>query len=477
MKLYCLSSSLHDETRSEVVSDPFIRSFAESLAEELIFADDFADYDSRDSIIYIRTGGTEGLFKSVFCPHGETVIPGGAPVRLLASGQSNSLAASMEILSWLEQQGLEGLILHGDTASPNPLPKEEVINEAVYTPLSVSMVFTPPPGQWSLHPLRFNGLYTPSWLPRLSGESNPRYRGTETPVCRGRATPLSGSRNAAQSAPLAGKRFGIIGKPSDWLISSDVDYEKVKVRLGCELVDVDIRELVDVVRSMTATERHEPPASLHPLTRPGFGRAIDSEQLQLAADVYDALKMLIGRYALDGLTLRCFDLLDTLRTTGCLALALLNSEGYVATCEGDIPAMLSMAVGRAVCGESGFQVNLSRAEGDDLLFAHCTIPLTMTKQYSFDTHFESGIGVAIRGDLEEMADATLFKLSADLTRFVAEDVQLLRSQSEPNLCRTQVWVHAPGLKGYLLHHPLGNHHILLPGHQRERLLALLVASH
>ena len=304
MKLYCLSSSLHDETRSEVVRDPFIRSFAESLAEELIFADDFADYDSRDSIIYIRTGGTEGLFKSVFCPHGETVIPGGAPVRLLASGQSNSLAASMEILSWLEQQGLEGLILHGDTASPNPLPKEEVINEAVYTPLSVSMVFTPPPGQWSLHPLRFNGLYTPSWLPRLSGESNPRYRGTETPVCRGRATPLSGSRNAAQSAPLAGKRFGIIGKPSDWLISSDVDYEKVKVRLGCELVDVDIRELVDVVRSMTATEHHEPPASLHPLTRPGFGRAIDSEQLQLAADVYDALKMLIGRYALDGLTLR-----------------------------------------------------------------------------------------------------------------------------------------------------------------------------
>ena len=444
MKLYCLSSSLHDETRSEVVRDPFIRSFAESLAEELIFADDFADYDSRDSIIYIRTGGTEGLFKSVFCPHGETVIPGGAPVRLLASGQSNSLAASMEILSWLEQQGLEGLILHGDTASPNPLPKEEVINEAVYTPLSVSMVFTPPPG---------------------------------SPVCRGRATPLSGSRNAAQSAPLAGKRFGIIGKPSDWLISSDVDYEKVKVRLGCELVDVDIRELVDVVRSMTATEHHEPPASLHPLTRPGFGRAIDSEQIQLAADVYDALKMLIGRYALDGLTLRCFDLLDTLRTTGCLALALLNSEGYVATCEGDIPAMLSMAVGRAVCGESGFQVNLSRAEGDDLLFAHCTIPLTMTKQYSFDTHFESGIGVAIRGDLEEMADATLFKLSADLTRFVAEDVQLQRSQSEPNLCRTQVWVHAPGLKGYLLHHPLGNHHILLPGHQRERLLALLVASH
>ena len=327
MKLYCLSSSLHDETRSEVVRDPFIRSFAESLAEELIFADDFADYDSRDSIIYIRTGGTEGLFKSVFCPHGETVIPGGAPVRLLASGQSNSLAASMEILSWLEQQGLEGLILHGDTASPNPLPKEEVINRAVYTPLSVSA--------------------------------------------------LSGSRNAAQSAPLAGKRFGIIGKPSDWLISSDVDYEKVKVRLGCELVDVDIRELVDVVRSMTATERHEPPASLHPLTRPGFGRAIDSEQLQLAADVYDALKMLIGRYALDGLTLRCFDLLDTLRTTGCLALALLNSEGYVATCEGDIPAMLSMAVGRAVCGESGFPsviITFSFQDINGNACSHCWSP-------------------------------------------------------------------------------------------------------
>lgn len=45
-----------------------------------------------------------------------------------------------------------------------------------------------------------------------------------------------------------------------------------------------------------------------------------------AINIYAALKSLVAEYDLSGLTLRCFDLLDALGNTGCLALALLNSE-------------------------------------------------------------------------------------------------------------------------------------------------------
>jgi L-fucose isomerase-like protein len=151
--------------------------------------------------------------------------------------------------------------------------------------------------------------------------------------------------------------MGIIGEPSDWLISSHTDKAKVKEILGIELIDIPMQELLDEIG--------------------------DTKQ------IYEALKVLINRYQFQGFTLRCFDLLTTVKDTGCMALAKLNSEGYVAGCEGDIPAMLSMIIVRSLLGISGFQANPSRInpETGEMLFAHCTIPLDMVERYELDTHF------------------------------------------------------------------------------------------
>ncbi|MFA6664598.1 MAG: hypothetical protein WCS21_09870, partial [Lachnospiraceae bacterium] len=62
--------------------------------------------------------------------------------------------------------------------------------------------------------------------------------------------------------------------------------------------------------------------------------------LPIAEQIYLALKVIIKKYNLKGFTLRCFDLLTAVKNTGCLALAKFNSEGVIATCEGDVPAML-----------------------------------------------------------------------------------------------------------------------------------------
>ena len=43
---------------------------------------------------------------------------------------------------------------------------------------------------------------------------------------------------------LASTKLGVIGKPSDWLIASDVDYLKVKETLGISLIDIEMDELV-----------------------------------------------------------------------------------------------------------------------------------------------------------------------------------------------------------------------------------------
>ena len=76
-----------------------------------------------------------------------------------------------------------------------------------------------------------------------------------------------------------------------------------------------------------------------------------------ATRIYHALQVLVERHQLGAFTLRCFDLLSSVGNTGCLALASFNSDGIPASCEGDVPALLSMMICQALTGVTGFQAN------------------------------------------------------------------------------------------------------------------------
>jgi len=238
-------------------------------------------------------------------------------------------------------------------------------------------------------------------------------------------------------------RLGVVGKPSDWLIASNVDYPEVLERMNIELVDIPISEITRL-------------GELDP-------------GMKGAEAIYARLKELVELNDLQGVTLRCFDLLSTCKNTGCIALSKLNDEGIPASCEGDIPTLLTMMLCKKLTGELCFQVNPARIQPDgEMLFAHCTLPLGMTEKHEYTTHFESGIGVAIHGDLPT-GDYTLVKMSGDMKRMLAIDVELLRCQFEQNLCRTQVWIKAvPELADYFLTNPIANHHVLIRGHHADK---------
>ena len=150
-----------------------------------------------------------------------------------------------------------------------------------------------------------------------------------------------------------------------------------------------------------------------------------------------------------------------------MALAQLNSEGIVAGCEGDIPTLLTMLLTQALTGVSGFQANPAHInpETGELLLAHCTIPLNMVERYELDTHFESGIGVAIRGYIKP-GPVTIFKVSGDLQRHFIAEGELLRCEGKPDLCRTQtiIRLNDPQQARYFLTEPIGNHHVVVAGH-------------
>ena len=257
-------------------------------------------------------------------------------------------------------------------------------------------------------------------------------------------------------------KLGVIGKPSDWLIASVVDYEVIKKRMGIELINIDIAELLETTESAIIPTN----AMIHQVMSHKF----DENILKKALKLYQGLRMLITKYGLSGLTIRCFDLLTTIKNTSCLGLAILNSEGFIGACEGDIPAMISMYILREITGSPGFQANPAQidAKNNEVVFAHCTLPITMATSYTLMSHFESGLGVAVRGVLPQTV-VTVFKLANDLQKCFISRGEILGNLDSNHLCRTQVRIKMEKDISYFLTEPLGNHHIIVLGDYVEKL--------
>lgn len=402
--IYTLTSELHDEQAVGAVT----REFLDSLTIEYDFrGSDYSDFGSYPlSLIFVRTGGTEGIFRRLL----PTLLIGKREkFYLLSSGKSNSLAASMEILSYLQQNDMQGEILHGDPG---------------YISRRIHMLVQVESARRKLH------------------------------ACR----------------------LGIVGAPSDWLIASHADKNKVRECLGIELIDIPMQELLDAIANTPLDPSSAPVMQISSSNTQANKELAIRQSLPGAHQIYLALKTIVDHYQLQGFTLRCFDLLSAVHNTGCMALARFNSEGIVAGCEGDVPAMLSMIIAQVLTGMSGFQANPAsiNPETGELLFAHCTIPFNMVEHYELDTHFESGIGVGIRGYMKE-GPVTIFKVSGDLSRCFIEEGELVRNQAQPDLCRTQqiIRLSDPSKAHYFLNHPIGNHHIILRGHRKALLQEMM----
>lgn len=303
------------------------------------------------------------------------------PVYLLVSGYSNSLPAALEILSFIRQRnGIAKIMQH---------PKDTIFPDLSET------------------------------------ESLTR-------------TPLEKVLKNEKKM-----RLGVVGKPQEWLIASQVDYKEVLDKMNCELVDIPIDEITSLGQ-----------------VDPG---------MKGAEAIYEREKEIIKKYKLDGITVRCFELFNTVNNTGCVAVSKLQDDGFPAGCEGDIPVLLTMIACRQLTGEPAFMGSPARIQHDgQILLAKCTIPLSMTTKHEYTTHFESGKGVAIHGEVPA-GDYTMVKLSHDMKHLLAVNVKVTRCQYEQNMCRTQIWVQStPIVSQYLLTSPLSDHHVLIKGHHAAK---------
>lgn len=261
---------------------------------------------------------------------------------------------------------------------------------------------------------------------------------------------------------LNGLRIGLIGKPSDWLISTEFDYNILKETLGVEIVEITMEELVEEINKKSYLDSK----ACSELMAQDF----DKNEIKKALEIYGAFSRLVEKYNLSGFSVRCFDLLTSVKNTGCLGLALLNQMGIYSGCEGDMPSLISMMILGEISGKPVFMCNPSRInkERDEIVFAHCTLPLNMPESYKLDTHFESGIGVSISGNISS-GPATVFKATGPLDRYFVSSATVLENLHEKNLCRTQINLHCKEGVEKFLNTPVGNHYLVCLGDYSEHV--------
>ena len=403
MKLNLITFASSLATRESIFTDhhELLDAIKEKYDVQYIFPEELdKPLPEGATMVLVGSGGVEEMVKANINRLPPYVV-------LIADGLKNSLAASLEILSWMRQNDRHGRVLHGPT-----------------------------------------GFI-------MQGIDD--YATAHDAISR-----------------LKGKRVGVIGKPSGWLIASNVDYAAMRNRWGVEMVDVPLDEVVKGYEAI-------PDSEVQDITDEFINKAVgvkepSRDEVIKAMRLYRSVKGIVERYRLNAFTLNCFDLIPTTHTTGCVALALLNQEGIPAGCEGDEQTLLTMLVVQAITGEMTFMANPSKIldnAAHEMVFAHCTIAPAMTDRYIVRDHYESLSGVAVEGIFDPM-EMTIIKCGgAAMERYFISKAQLLECTTNPNMCRTQLHLRLDESLDYFLERSIGNHHVIVRGNHVEKLTTIL----
>lgn len=404
-----LHSSLQNHSFVKREYDGLLNILASDFDAQFDFLDNLESLPSSSKYedFIISTGGVENIFLDLLK---RNLV--GTNVTLIADGRFNSLAASMEILTYLNNNNIKAFIAYGSNEEISARLKE--------------------------HP----------------------------------HVDFVNEQCGSAALSLSGDKIAVFGEPSDWLIASNVDRDFLKQKFNIDFVDIPLETLFrrfslidDNMVEFLATDF----------------QAVTSRGETTERDLLDSLKiyLAINQICQENnctcATVRCFSIIEKLKATGCLALALLNDEGIDAACEGDLQSLLSMILVRRVTGMSSFMANPSAMSKDNhtTTFAHCTVPTTMCRRYGFRSHFESQCGLAVAGEFSPSEVYTIFKWGGEkLDRFFVEEAVSVVAPSNENLCRSQLTLNFYNPE-YMLNNPIGNHHIIVKGTFADKLRTAL----
>ena len=201
--------------------------------------------------------------------------------------------------------------------------------------------------------------------------------------------------------------------------SPEVTFDMLKERFGSKVVQIGSKEYIEEVNSISDDEVED----IVEAWKRDF--VFLDDRIKMAkhyAKIYVALKKLLNKYRVNSVTMDCAGLPDP-EYVPCLAFSLLINEGIPCGCEGDIPALFTLALVMGVSGRPALMGNLnenvthSDIENNIVVVNHDVVPPYFTcmgcKYYVRDYH-AMGKGATPYTDLIDGMDVTLAGMHWDM---------------------------------------------------------------
>lgn len=166
---------------------------------------------------------------------------------------------------------------------------------------------------------------------------------------------------------------------------------------------------------------------------------ISTQELQLSLALKEAIYEVLKKIECDAFTIDCFEVMNRIHATPCLAISLLSMNGILGICESDVQAAACMMAIRELAHP--FMGNIVAMNEDTLILAHCTAAITLASgmgEVKLKSHFETGKSVAVDIPLR-LGEAVMIGCDHQLRGAYLVECNVEKSQLEhKSMCRTQV---------------------------------------
>ena len=220
---------------------------------------------------------------------------------------------------------------------------------------------------------------------------------------------------------IVGKNLGQFVLGTESLFNTPVNTGKINKGLGINIVKIGKEELYK--------EYHKNKIGNPPHLLKMKKMVKNSQALNRSLYLYNAIRTLVDKYQLVGVTLDDRIIKSELGISASLALSLLNEEGIVAVKRSDIPTLLTCYLAYLLNGRIPFVVEpLNSNYEDKLLSVRADYPpLNQVKSYEIVNLHDQFLEINSEINLGE---ASLLKIAADCTHFYTISAEIKESKDE-----------------------------------------------
>ncbi len=194
---------------------------------------------------------------------------------------------------------------------------------------------------------------------------------------------------------LKDTRMGIIGYRAHGFFNVGVDELALYKKFGCLVDHYELDDVFNIDFDKADADRYAKQIKATFDTN-----SVTSLQCTKVAELSAKLKAFMDKKGINALAVRCWpEFAAGYGISPCASMSLLQTEGYILACEGDIDCALTMVAHQAVGAETPFMADLSQVnlKEDFALMWHCGVaPCTLCDGVctpTLDTYFAGGKGV------------------------------------------------------------------------------------